>query len=298
MKQLVLILCAVLFGRFGVSAQRLEHFDVLLLSLSKTTDGVWQAATPRYLADFNRKGYNNQPAFFPGNEIYLAVQMPSDTTQTDIVALNLAAQTQIQVTSTREAEYSPTPMPDGKRFSCVRVEADGAQRLWSFPIDRSDNGRPVFPNITGVGYHCWLRDTLAALFMVGENNNPHTLALAGLKGQKTMRIASNIGRCLQKLPDGRLAYVQKATDQTWFIKTYDVNKQSSEILVKTLPGSEDFAVLPDGTLLAGIGAKLFQYEPGRNQDWREVANLTRFGVLKMTRLAVSKDGKMLVLVVS
>lgn len=290
-------ICFVLFmGLHTTRAQKLEHFDLILFSLSKQSDSSWRPSAPRFISGFNPRGYNNQPQFFSPYDLYLTVQTPGDTTQTEIYNLNPALRTTTRVTATTTAEYSPTLMPGGKYFSAVRVEEDGSQRLWAFPLDRSDNGRPVFPNITGVGYHCWLQDTLAALFIVGENNNSHYLALAGTGRQQLQRIAFNVGRCLQKMPDGRLAFVQKATEQTWFIKTYDLKKKTSDILIKTLPGSEDFVLLPDGTLLSGQGAKLHQFNPRRQTDWKEVADLSRFGVKNITRMAVSSDGKLVVVV--
>jgi hypothetical protein len=55
-------------------------------------------------------------------------------------------------------------------------------------------------------------------------------------------------------------------------------------------------VLPDGTLLAGNNAKLFQFNPRRQTDWKEIADLSRFGVRNITRLAASTDGKLVVVV--
>jgi hypothetical protein len=282
----------------GLKAQKLNHHDVLLLALSKGADSLWRAGAPRFLTTFNRSGYNNQPAFFSDNILYLTVQMPEDTNQTEVYALDLLLRTRTRVTATpATSEYSPTPMPGGKRFSAVRVEEDGStQRLWSFPVDQSDNGRPEFPGIAGVGYHCWLRDTLAALFIVGQDNNPHVLQLVGTKLQRPRRIASNIGRCLQVAPGGRLAFVQKATEQTWYLKTYDPKLQTSEIMVKMPPGSEDYVFLPNGAILTGSGAKLFQYKPGRDAEWREAADLSTYGVKSISRLAVSRDGKLAVVV--
>lgn len=278
-------------------AQRAPHFDVLLFSLTQKPDSTWQAGAPRFLTAFNPKGYNNQPSFFGPNEIYLTVQMPDDTTQTDIWLLDLGSLTRTRVTATeRTAEYSPTLMPGGKRWSAVRVEEDGSQRLWSFPLDRSDNGRPEFPRLLNVGYHCWLRDTLAAFFIVGENNAPHVLQLVGTRAQRPQRIASNIGRCLLKTPAGHLAFVQKATEQTWFLKTYDLKKQFADLVIQMPAGGEDLAILPDGTYLAGSGSRLFQYHPRRDTDWREVLNFSKFGIKNITRLAVNKEGKLAVVV--
>ncbi|MDO8366315.1 MAG: hypothetical protein Q7T20_05915 [Saprospiraceae bacterium] len=278
-------------------AQSPGKSDILLFSLTKTADSTWRPDAARFLTAFNRGGYNNQPNFFGNYELWLTAQFPKDTTQTDIIALDLLLKTQTRVTATpTTAEYSPTLMPGGKRFSAVRVEEDGNQRLWSFPLDRSDNGRPEFPGIYNVGYHCWLRDTLVAFFIVGDNDQPHTLQIVGAKSQKMQRIASNIGRCLLKKPDGKLLFVQKLTEQTWYLKTWDPKSNAQEIVLKMPVGSEDFSLLPDGTLLTGSNSKLFQFKASRNADWKEVADLSKYGVKKITRLAASKDGKLAVVI--
>lgn len=138
----------------------------------------------------------------------------------------------------------------------------------------------MLPLVTNVGYHYWLHDTLLALFLVGQNNEPHALAIVGTGEQRVQRIATSIGRTLQLLPDGRLAFVQKAAEQTWYIKTYDPLKKTVDILVKTPPGTEDFAVLSDGTLLSSAGSKLLQLTRKQQTDWVEIADLSRYGVKK------------------
>ncbi len=282
---------------FSMAAQGPGKSNILLFSLTKSADSTWRLDSPRFLNVFNRGGYNNQPNFFGNNELWLTAQFPKDTTQTDLIALDLLLKTQTFVTATpTTAEYSPTPMPGGKRFSAIRVEEDGNQRLWSFPLDHSDNGRAEFPKIYNVGYHCWLRDTLIAFFIVGENDQPHTLQVVGTKSQKPQRIASNIGRCLLKRPDGKLLFVQKATEQTWYLKSWDPKTNTQDVLLKMPAGSEDFAVLTDGTLLTGSGTKLLQIKSPRDTDWKVVADLGKYGVKKISRLAVSADRKLAVVV--
>lgn len=280
-----------------VSAQNAGKSNLVLFSLYKKADSLWQPERPLFLSSFNKGGYNNQPNFFSNYELWITAQFKNDTTQTDLLALDLLSKNYTRITATpKTAEYSPTPMPGGKRFSAIRVEADGNQRLWSFPIDRSDEGRVEFPRIYNVGYHCWLRDTLVALFIVGENNQPHSLQIVGKTAQKPQRIASNIGRCLVAKPDGNLLFVQKPTEQTWFLKTWNPRNNQQEIIVKMPSGTEDFALLPDGIYLAGNGSKIYQFNPRRDQDWKQVADLSKYGIQKVTRLAISRDLKLVVVV--
>lgn len=76
----------------GLQAQRLAHHDVLLLKISEN-EGNWKVGDASFLTSFNPEGYNNQPKFFSENELWLTVQSDSDTTQTDIYALNLSEKT-------------------------------------------------------------------------------------------------------------------------------------------------------------------------------------------------------------
>ncbi|MEO6037578.1 MAG: hypothetical protein ABIQ93_04130 [Saprospiraceae bacterium] len=294
MKKLLPLL--LVMSGWSALAQQLTHSDILLFSMTAGTDSIWRAGTPRFLTAFNRRGYNNQPSFFSNNDLYLTVQLPADSTQTDLYSLNLASQTITRVTETAVSEYSPTLMFGGQRFSAVVVNADGTQHLVSYPFDRSDNGRLEFPRVTGVGYHCWLRDTLAAIFIVGQNDAPHVLYTIGTRSQKLQRITANPGRCLLPLAGGKLAYVQKATEQTWYLKIYDPQKQSSDILVKMPAGTEDFALLPNGAYLCGSGAKLWHFRPGRQAGWQEIGDLSTYGVKNISRLTVNREGKLAVVV--
>lgn len=288
--------CIALLFPFSLLAQQLDHHDVLLFQLKKNSTGGLEVAAPNFVTAFNPKGYNNQVKFFSDSELWLTVQTSEDTTQTDIYALDLLLKRITRVTATPlTAEYSPTPVPGGQRFSVVRVAEDHNQGLWSFPLDRSDNGRPEFPRIFNVGYHCWLSDTMVAFFIVGSNA-PHSLQIAGIQSQKARKIASNIGRCLLRTSEGKLAFVQKPTQQTWFLKTWNPDNNAQDIIIKMPNGSEDFAMMADGTYLTGEGPRLYYFKPGRDNDWRELMNLTKYGVKKITRMDVAANGKLAIVV--
>jgi len=131
---------------------------------------------------------------------------------------------------------------------------------------------------------------------VGDDGNPHTLQMVGTRAKKPQRIATNIGRCMLALPDGRLAFIQKPTDDTWLLKTYQLKTNQTEVVVKMPKGSEDFTLMADGTFVTGNGSKLLQYQPGRDVDWRECGDLSKYGVKNITRLAAHRSGKLVVVV--
>lgn len=284
------------------SAQQLPNTNILLFDLNKKTDSLFQFSNPKFLTGFNSKGYNNQPFFLSENELYLSVQFPEDTTQTDIYSLNLKDKVLTQVTATVESEYAPALVPlrdeDDKQlfFSCVRVEEDeeNSQRLWKFPVDRSNNGQPVFTSISNIGYHAWLNYREALLFIIG---NPHSLVIANVRDQSTRNVISNIGRCFQEMPNGDYAFVHKIDNKSWLIKRLNSRTFSTQLLTAALPDSEDFVVLNDGTLLMASGTKLFKFNKSLDTGWFEIADFRYYGMKKISRIAINKTQNKIALVV-
>ena len=78
-------------------------------------------------------GYNNQPSFLPDGRSIFYTSIRDK--QADIYRYDIRSGATSQITNTPESEYSPMLMPDGKNISVVRVEADGTQRLWKFPLN-------------------------------------------------------------------------------------------------------------------------------------------------------------------
>lgn len=270
-------------------AQDLPNTNIYLFDIEKKNDSTFLFQNGKFLTDFNKDGYNNQPFFFSDTELYITVGFPAEG-QTDIYSLNLQNNTKLQVTRTAESEYSPTIMPDKSDFSAIRVELDAnnSQRLWSFPVSRKDNGQPVFPNTIGVGYHYWLDNYRLALFMVDAVNY---LAVGDIRDGKLEELTTNIGRTFKKSPAGNLAYVHKTSETTWFIKEMDKETLRSRVIAPTLAGSEDFAVLPDGTVIMGRGSKIYKYHPKKDNEWLEIADLRFYNINSITRLAVNSVGQ-------
>ena len=145
----------------------------------------------------NWAGYNNQPSFLPDGKSILYTSIRDK--QADIYRYDIRSGSTAQVANTPESEYSPTLMPDGKSISVVRVEADGTQRLWKFPLA---GGPPalILEKIKPVGYHLWVDEDTLALFVLGK---PNTLQLVDLRTGKAEVIADNPGRILRRVPIGR-----------------------------------------------------------------------------------------------
>lgn len=260
-------------------------------------DTSFEFSNPLYLSAFNPNGYNNQPAFIEDDVLLLAVQYP-DMPQPDIFSFDLGDRTQTRITRTRSGEYSPQPIGDGTKFSAVRQEylgRDTVLRVWEFPANRIDNGRPIFKYLNGTGYYTWLNSRQMALFLTGI---PSQLVIGDLTTDKTVPVAEMPGRCFKRLPNGNLLYVQKSNNplEPWLLmeqNLYRLNQPPRQVTA-TLPGSEDFVVLNDGTILMGNGSKIYHYDPIRRGEWREIVDLRFYGIRKISRLAYNERNKLAV----
>lgn len=276
----------ILFATAHAAAAQMKPSNIYLFEVKQMNDSVFEFTQPKFLTAFNPNGYNNHPAFFSNSELYISSQLPNES-QPEIFALDLEKQTRTRVTKTPEGEYSPFRMPDYYSFSAVRMEFEGRdtiQRLWQFPIDKLSNGRPVFKYLTKIGYYQWLNSRQVALFLVGD---PNQLVIAETDYDRLTPVATNPGRCFRMLPDGSLAYVAKSNFGSWKIMKRKpmATTTAPEEIIETLPESEDFAVLPDGTLIMGQGSKLYKYNARTDEDWVEIADLRFYNIRQITRLA-------------
>lgn len=233
-------------------------------------------------------GYNNQPSFLSDGKAILYTSFRDK--QTDIYRYDISTGATTQVTNTPESEYSATLMPDKKNISVVRVEADGTQRLWKFPLA---GGPPslVIENIKPVGYHHWIDDHTVALFVLGGAGKPNFLEVYDLRTGKSEFVAENPGRVLRKVPNqNSFSFVHKVSDKSWEIKAFDLRKRTSASLIATLPGVEDYAWLPSGKLIMAKDSKLFAVVPLSGKQWEEVADFSAAGIKRITRIAVNSSG--------
>ena len=262
--------------------------DIFVVDLRTTAAGNLKPGQPVKITDW--AGYNNQPSFLPDGRSILYTSIRDK--QADIYRYDLRAATTTQVTNTPESEYSPTLMPDGKSISVVRVETDGTQRLWKFPLT---GGGPslILEKIKPVGYHLWIDADTLALFVLGK---PNTLQLVDLRSGKAEWIADNPGRILRLVPhQNKFSFVHKVSEQEWLVKIFDLKTRGIATFIKTFPGAEDYAWTPSGVLLMANGTKLFARQKS-DFAWVELADFSNAGLKSVTRIAVSPKGDRIAIV--
>lgn len=287
MKTLLLTLTLTL--SLTLCHSQVPNTELYLFQLTVDDTSGYHIHSPEYLSGFNTGGYTNQPSFIDDNTLYVSVYSDSSG-QNDIYALHLKDNKVEQVTTTAESEFSPTLHPDGKHFTCIRqglgTEVD--QQLYKYPLDRSDEGQSVWPEIATVGYHTWIDSDQAALFLVGD---PVKLSWANVGAQTNTIMASKIGRALKTTPDGQLAYVHKYNDEFWYLKSIKSPGAESKILTQMPNGVEDFTVNQQGVYFCGSGSVLMVFDPAKSDKWRPVGDLAMFGIKNITRLSVNNKGQ-------
>ncbi len=281
-----LLAAGVLLGA-PLSAQQPPPTDIYLLPIAH---GEYGPALGEARNITRRQGYDNQPSFLPDGRglLYTSIRQG----QADSWLYDLKKDTHQQLTDTPESEYSPTLMPGERAISVVRVEADERQRLWRFPL-RGGEPELLLPDVAPVGYHAWGEDGRLVLFVLGE---PPTLELARRGPGTGRQVLSNIGRCLARIPGStEISFIAK-TDAGAQIQAIDPASGAVRHLADGFADQEDYAWSPTGELWMAHGTRLFRRLPGAEERWNLIEELGKRGLGKITRLAISADGRLLALV--
>ncbi len=284
----IALLCVAVLWPAEAKAQPATDIYLGRLALR---NGGFEVGSFRNITD--RDGYDNQPHFTPDGTALLYTSIREDG-QADTYRYDLASGAVTRLTRTPESEYSPTVMPGGDAFSVVRVEADSTQRLWSFDMGGNVR-RLVLEDVKPVGYHAWGDENTVALFVLGD---PPTLQLADTRTGRVQVVKSDIGRSLHRVPGSRaISFLQRRSEEEAWIEELELATGQATTLVRTLPGSEDYAWTPDGAILMGQGPRLFAWRRGED-GWTEVGNLESYGIGEISRIAVSPAGDWIAIVSS
>lgn len=240
----------------------------------------------------NNPGYDNQPHFLSDGSLYYVGNREG---QTEVIQVRLDDDSRTQLTNTKiGSEYSPTPIPGSQDFSAIRLDTTGLQLLYRYSKEKEDP-EVILPN-TVVGYHQWVDPDKLLAFVLGE---PSTLQLCNVKKQDCEVMDRNIGRSIHKIPGSKndlMSYVSKK-NESWEIRSFNPETGETEKIIEALPGSEDLAWSPDGTIFMGNGNTLYKFHPAKDETWVVVAELSKFGLEGISRLAISPRGDRVAVVV-
>lgn len=288
------VVCLLLFSNTYLHAQ--EGSNIWLGQLSLHHKNVIR----NLVQVTHTQSYSNQPYFFNNTDLYYT-QMEDDNAQTDIFLFDLSAGVHKNLTQSLSSEYSPTPIPGQQAMSVIRVNAAGKQELWSLNLQ----GKPtqhLAATVEPVGYHVWLNEHDALLFVLGE---PHTLQRIHTteKDAVSKVLDDNIGASFSpyKHSDWYL-YSRKTEDGHW-LKAYNKQSQTMRRVAKLPNNTEYFAMSGSGYAFTSDGKKVYvrqiinednklsPFEKWKPLDIKESACAS--GV---SRIAISPDETMIALV--
>lgn len=267
---------------FSASSQ--PDTEVYLFDL-KMANNIWSITNPINIS--NNEGYDNQPSFWRDGESILYARTVNS--QTDIARYFIESGNTAVLTDTMEgSEYSPTPTPD-RKISSVRLDTTGLQRLYEY--DFRGRNEILVDNLV-IGYHSWISVTRIVAFVLGD---PATMQIINIITGDAEIVGENIGRSLHQIPNSKhFSYVDKSMEK-WTINRMNPETQESFALTPVVEGSEDYAWTPTNQIVMGNGTKLFLWE--LDFGWKEIADITEFGIEKISRLSVSPDGSKIAMVV-
>lgn len=261
--------------------------EIMLLDLKLSKSGM-EVSNPINIT--NRPGYDNQPSFHP-DQPHVYYSSFNEEGRSEIKQYNFLTKETINITITSEREYSPTVTPDKQFLSCIIQRDNNEQNLGKYPIQ---GGTPVvLIDDLIVGYHAWMDEDQLILFVLGE---PMTLRLYSLPTKTNKILGEKIGRSLHSIPSQKaMSFVDKSVEGNWKIKKLDSKSLAVSEIGTTLSGREDLAWTPDERVVMSDGEKLF-YLNTKNSAWEEVKMDS--AMKGITRIAISKDGKKIAVVVS
>lgn len=276
---------------FSSAQTQLPNTNIYLFDIDYV-DNFYSLTHPKFLTVFNAAGYNNQPSFISESLIWITSDY-GISGHTDLWELDVDNQSLHKFSQTIADEFSPGLQPGKNFITAVRIEPDSAktQRLWSFHRDSTNSGQPSPEHLKGVGYYAWKNMDTLALFILGD---PHQLVLMNHRNIRSDLIAMRVGRCFTFDEAGRLVFVQKVTDESWYLKYYQPETSQSNIIIKTPAGSEDFCLLPDGTFLMASGSVIMRYHPEKDVIWKPFVDLGSYGLSHMNRIVQYKGRRLAV----
>jgi hypothetical protein len=238
----------------------------------------------------SNEGYDNQPSFLDEDHILFS---STRNGQTDIALYSISKDTKTWISNTPNgSEYSPLKIPGKEAVSAIRLDADGLQRLYQYDL-KTGKSEELLNNLK-VGYHVWYNKHILVCTVLMENRMD--LVVWNIKEGTNYTVEKNVGRSLHKIPNSDLvSYISKA-GVTTAIKSLNAASKAIETLQYIGQGKEDVAWLTKNQLLAGDNNGLFLAKADTTKTWELLHEFGPSTLYKMSRIAVSPNGKKLAIV--
>ncbi|MBL7918879.1 MAG: PD40 domain-containing protein [Bacteroidia bacterium] len=277
------ILLCVLLSCF-LKAQ-LPDTDVWFFKLEKTKTDL-KLSNPKNIT--KRTGYDNQPSFSNDSKKIYYVSIHEDK-QSDIYIYDIGSEKTVQLTKTKESEYSPVPTSDGKYLNSVVVGIDSAQRIHFINslTGISDNQFET----DSVGYYTFLNTDTVLYYKL---TNPHSLRFYAKSTNEDKWLGNNPIRAFKTINRHTFVYGVKDSVKVTFYK-YDFVFQKAEKITEYPTTSEDAIWHEQYGLLKSEENKILRFDEAK-KEWLQLFDLSSFGIKKITRFNFDHKNKYLVIV--
>jgi hypothetical protein len=271
--------------QFTLKAQMPET-DLWLFKIEKDKTG--QHKLKEGVNITNRNGYDNQPSFSMDGKKIFYVSVREDK-QADIYYYDLKGKKNVQLTKSKESEYSPVLSPDGRHLSSVVVETDSAQRIHLINAELGFDEKKF--DFDSVGYYTFLNSDTIIYYKLTQ---PHSLRVFSKSAGEDKWLADSPIRAFKALNRNTLLYGVKDQEKVTFYK-YDFLMHRAEKYAEYLSLNEDMIWHPELGLLKSEELKLMRFDEIK-KEWVLFYDLSPFNLKKITRFAFDPKNKYLVVV--
>lgn len=271
-----------LFARFSYAQ---SNSEVYLMEMS-TVDSVFKIDKPINIS--NNEGYDNQPSFLgPDNLMYAGTRDGA----TDIAAYNIPSGQGYWINvATPGGEYSPQAVTEEQAIAAVRLDPDGLQRLYKYPIPEGPSELLV-KDLKVAYFTFYDENTIACSVIVDDELQFGVYDL--FKG-KFKLLGKNAGRSIHKIPNSdKISYTLVNKDTIHEIYELNLKGLKSKRIGSLPKGVQDYTWLNPTEILFGIISKIYVQDIIKAGERREVADLSGYMIKNISRMSLSPDGKQL-----
>ena len=234
----------------------------------------------------NHTGYDNQPAFFADGKslLYTTEAANLDDSGNGVYAVRYDLATGRTTPLSYAKGFSPTPVSDGKRLMTLR---EG--KVWLYDFQGKTHG--TLTETTTAGYFTRFDDRTWALFM----NEPERRIVVYDAQTKTMEtFAKGAITAPYRVPGARAVTFVVLENEKRTLHRLDLDtKQVTTLATIPFETGGHHVWTSRGTLLIASGNTIYEWKQG---EFVPVQKFDEPGLQKITRIAISPDGKRIALV--
>ncbi|NRD23962.1 nuclear transport factor 2 family protein [Winogradskyella litoriviva] len=229
----------------------------------------------------NNQGYDNQPSFLDNRYIVFSSIRNG---QTDIAKYDTRYNAKIWINHTEGGEYSPLKIPNKHEVSAVRLDPDGKQRLYTYSLSNGQSSELIKDKV--IAYYTWFNnETIVSAVIEDEKLN---LYVSNILNGTNQKLASNVGRSFHKIPNSNLvSFISKENEIQWQIKSLNPTTGAIKVIANTITNVEDICWLDNKTILSGKDNILYKLTLNKDNNWKQIADLSSNGITKITRLSTN-----------